>query len=239
MGAIDDILAGQQKDKLANVTGEDALKHLVGDDAKYKTVEDMAKAALAGQLHINDLEVENKTFRETQDKAKGIEDILAALKGQTPPVEPLAGLPPVADQQPPEAPKDTSVADQIAAAFKSRDDVTAAGKAEANQKDVAAQVAKLYGDNAGKVFDDVAAKLGIDLNELAKQSPLAVLKLVADARPASNTSEFDSTINPGVPVDTSTRESIAAQYKAGTIDRYQKIALENAALTRLGDKYFD
>lgn len=237
MGTIDDILAGNQTDKLANVTGEQALEHMVGENAKYKTVEDLAKAALSGQLHISDLENENKGFRDSQDKNKGIEDILAALKGQQ--QQEHDGNHHDDDNHQKGGDEQPSVADQIAAALQTRDNNAANGVAEANQAQVATEVQKLYGDNAGKMFDKAAKDLGLDLNELAKKSPQAVLKLVADARPASNTTDFNSTVNTEHSRNDSTRESIAAQYKAGTIDRYQKIAMENEALTRLGDKYFE
>lgn len=238
MGTIDDILAGQQNDKLANVTGEQALEHMVGENAKYKTVEDLAKAALSGQLHISDLENENKVFRDNQDKSKGIDDILAALNGNKDKDEDH-GNHQDDDNHQKGGEEQISIADQIAAAFKSRDDKTDASTAAANQAQVAADIAKAFGDNAGKMFDKVGKELGIDLNELAKKSPQAVLKLVADARPASNTTDFNSTVNQEHSHNDNTRESIAAQYKAGTIDRYQKITLENEALTRLGDKYFE
>ncbi len=238
MGTIDDILAGNQNDKLANVTGEQALEHMVGENAKYKTVEDLAKAALSGQLHISELESENKGFRESQDKSKGIDDILAALNGNKD-KDDDHGNHQDDDNHQKGGEDQVSIADQIAAAFKSRDDSTVAQTAAANQAQVAKDIAASFGDNAGKVFDRVSKELGIDLNELAKQSPQAVLKLVADARPASNTSDFNSTVNTEHAQNNNTRESIQEQYAKGTIDRYQKIAMENEALSRLGDKYFE
>ena len=56
MPKIEELLANKTNDQIAAITGEEALKHMVGEDSKYATVEDLAKAALSGQLHISKIE---------------------------------------------------------------------------------------------------------------------------------------------------------------------------------------
>jgi len=242
MGKIDDMLANKQNDQIADVTGEDALKHMVGEGAKYATVEDLAKAALNGQVHISKIEQENATLRDSTDKAKGIDDILAALKG-TQHKDEDDGNHQHADQHDKDGSNEVSVADQIKAALEQRDANTVNKAEDANVVMVIDDLSKIYGDKALDVYQAVGKEMGLDLEALAKKSPAAVMKLVADARPASNTS--------GLPQSTQTftqepisggvmnQSAIAKQFKEGKLDRYQKIALENEMLTTLGaDKFF-
>lgn len=242
MGKIDDMLANKQNDQIAEVTGEDALKHMVGDGAKYATVEDLAKAALNGQVHISKIEQENATLRDSTDKAKGIDDILAALKG-TQHQQATDDTHPPADQQKPGGSDEVSVADQIKAALEQRDANTVNKAEDANVVKVIDDLAKIYGDKALDVYQQVGKEMGLDLEALAKKSPAAVMKLVADARPASNTSGLPQStqtftqepISGGV----MTKSAIEKQFKEGKLDRYAKIALENEMLTQLGsDKFY-
>jgi hypothetical protein len=242
MGKIDDILAGKQDQQISEVTGEDALKHLVGDGAKYATVEEMAKGMLNGQLHISQIEKENAGFRDTSTQAKGIDDILAALKGQQQPPTDGNQLP--ADQQKPAGSDEPTVAEQITAALATRDANTVTQAEDANVVKVIDDLAKIYGDKALDVYQAVGKEMGLDLESLAKKSPAAVMKLVADARPAANN-------NSGLPQSSHNTDltqvqggvmnqtAINKQFAEGKLSRYEKIALENEMLTKLGGtEYF-
>lgn len=242
MGTIDDILAGQANDKLAGVTGEEALAHMVGEGKKYANAEELAKAALNGQLHIGTLEKENAAFKESNQQSKGIDEILAALKVNQQTKETDENNQHDDDNHQKAASDELSVADQIAAAFKGRDDLTIAATETENVKEVATKLGEMFGDKAGSVYAEVGKALGLNLEDLAKKSPAAVLKLVADARPASNTSNFQSTtLQPNnIQHGNATRQSIQDQYDKGTIDRYQKVAMENELYTLVGkDKFFE
>lgn len=242
MGKIEELLANKSNDQIADITGEEALKHMVGEGAKYATAEDLAKASLSAQLHISKIEQENATLRDSSDKAKGIDDILAALKGQNHEDED-DGNHQETDQSHQGGSDEVSVSDQIKAAFAERDQGQVVKKEDANLTETVDLLAKAYGDKANEVYTKVGNDLGIDMEALAKKSPQAVMKLVADARPASNTS--------GLPQSTQThttqplaggvmtKEAIAVQFKAGKLSRYEKIALENEMLTQLGaDKFY-
>lgn len=241
MGTIDDILAGQANDKLADVTGAEALEHMVGEGKKYATVEDLAKGSLNGQLHIGTLEKENAAFKDTNQQSKGIDDILAALNVNQQQKKDDENNQHDDDNHQKAASDEPSVAEQIAAAFKGREDQANVVTETANVKEVAVKLGEMFGDKAGSIYSEVGKKLGINLEDLAKKSPAAVLKLVADARPASSSSNFQSTTNQhDAPTGNVTRQSIADQYAKGTISRYQKVAMENELYTLIGEaKYFE
>lgn len=240
MGKIDDILAGNKDSAMNEISGDDALKHLVGEGAKYATVEDMAKGMLNGQVHISQIEKENATFRDTSTQAKGIDDILAALKTQQPPTD---GNQPPADQQKPAGSDGPSVSEQITAALEQRDANTAAQAEDANVVKVIDDLGKLYGDKALDVYQAVGKEMGLDLEALAKKSPAAVMKLVADARPASNNNQGlpPSSHNNDVPQvqgDVMNHAAIKKLFEEGKLSRNEKITLENEMLTKLGSEFF-
>lgn len=241
MGKIDDLLADKQKDQIADVTGEEALKHMVGEGAKYATVEDLAKAALNGQVHISKIEQENASLRDTSDKAKGIDDILAALKGQQH-KDDDDGNHQHDDNHDKGDSNELSVEDQITAAFAKRDQGDVVKKEDGNLNETVDLLAKAYGDKANEVLTKVGQTLGIDMEALAKKSPQAVMKLVADARPASNTNDLPPSTQYGnlqqITGGVMTKSAIAKQFKEGKLDRYQKISLENEMLTQLGAEKF-
>lgn len=242
MGKIDELLANKQNDQIAEVSGEDALKHMVGEGAKYATVEDLAKAALNGQVHISKIEQENATLRDSTDKAKGIDDILAALKG-TQHKDEDDGNHQSADQQNKGGSEEVSIADQIAAAFAKRDQGQVDVQEDKNLNETVELLAKQYGDKANEVYAKVGHDLGIDMEALAKKSPQAVMKLVNDARPASTTnglpqSSQQYTQEP-IAGGVMTKAVIAKMFADKKIDRNQKITLENEMFTKLGrDKFY-
>lgn len=240
MGKIDDLLSGKQNDALADITGEDALKHLVGEGQKYATKEDMAKAMLAGQMHITKLEKENATFRDTDTQTKGIDEILAALNGKQTKTDDDDHQHQDHDDK---GGSDTpSVADQIAEAFTKRDAGYTKEKEDKNLNDTVDQLSKAYGDKALSVFNKVGDTLGIDMEALAKKSPAAVMKLVSEARPATQTSDLPPSSQMYTQQQTAggvmNKEAIGKLYKEGKLSRDKKIALENQMLTELGSAKF-
>ena len=242
MGKIDELLANKQNDQIADVTGAEALEHMVGEGKKYATAEDLAKAALNGQVHISKIEQENLDLRNSSDKAKGIDDILAALKGQQHQEE-HDGNHHHDDNHEHDGSNELSVADQITAAFAQRDQGQVDKQEDKNLNETVELLAKMYGDKATAVYTQVGQDLGIDMEALAKKSPQAVMKLVTDARPASNTNGLPQSSQ------TYTQEPLAGgvmtkavidkMFKEGKLDRNAKITLENEMFTKLGhDKFY-
>lgn len=238
MGIRDQLNENTQQQQ-SEVTGEDALKLLVGEEGKYKSNEELAKGALNAQNHIDTLEQELATLRDESTKSKGIEDILAQLKGQH--NEP-DGNPSESDQTPSQ--DSVSAADLIAAEFDKRDQAKAQQQAEANVAQVAQQLQEKFGNTAATVYDKVSKECGIDLDELAAKSPEAVLRLVAGATtPAQTTHQSTPASTRQSAVSSPTggvvgKAAIQKMFEAGKIKRHEKIALENKQLTALGGDVF-
>lgn len=238
MPDINNLFDGVQTTQAPEVTGEEAMEQLVGEGKKYASVEEMAKAFVHGQHHIQTLEQETAALRETSQKAKSIEDVLAAIKGtdtQEPDQQPQ-------DQQQPTG-SELSVAEQIAAAFAERDQKSVAEQQDANRQEVITELGKLYGTEASQIYTKVGNDLGINLDELAGKSPAAVLKLVSDARPAqqhqpSMPNSTQRTQTPGQPSGVLNQSAIQKMYNDGKIKLHEKHALENKQLSALGPADF-
>ena len=244
MGDTNNLFGGQQQPAAApEVTGADALAELVGEGKKYATVEDLAKGAVNAQHHIGTLEQETATLREQSVQAKSVEDVLAAIKGTT--QAPAQQEQPAADQQPAAQPDKLTIAEQIAAAFQERDTKVIADTADQNRATVIKDLGAKYGADAAVLYEQVGNDLGINLDELAGKSPTAVMKLIADARPApqQNLSQALPTgmnlpqqqqLNTGV----LNQSAIKALYTAGKISMTKKHEMENQQLTALGSNAF-
>lgn len=235
MGIRDELSSSTESQE---VTGEDALTLLVGEGKKYATPAELAKATLNGQNHIQTLEQENATLRDSATKAKGVDDILAQLKGQ----HNTDGNPGETDQS---ATQDSvSPADLVAKAFAERDEKAAQAQADTNVKSVAAELQKRLGDKATEQYDKVAAECGVDLDELAARSPEAVIRLVAGAQtPAQQSGHLPASTQQGghqqLDGGIVGKAAIQKLYDSGKIKRHEKIALENKQLTALGgDKFW-
>lgn len=233
-------IENQQPAAAPEVTGEAALADLVGEGKKYATNEDLAKAMVHSQHHIGTLETETATLREQSVKAQSVEDVLAAIKGVQQPAQ--VQQPDPAQQQQPAS--ELSVADQIAAALQQRDDQSLANQADTNRASVVAELNKTYGAEASQLYSKVGSDLGINLDELAGKSPAAVLKLVAEARPAPQQNLSNQlpagTINREIadPNGVLNQKAINALYQGGKIKLAKKHELENQQLSALGATAF-
>lgn len=221
------------------VTGEDALALLVGADAKYKTVEDLAKATLSGQQHISTLESENANFRDNESKATHMEDILKAInEGRTPP----AGDNNLADQQ-----EDNTVTQEPAdiealleQKLTARDAVSVE---KANRTKVMDALASKFGNRAAEMYKKAGEVNGVDLDKLAGSSPQAVINLVA-GQPTSGSQSSSLPVGHQRSPTTNgasnpqSKAAIDARYAAGEITRHQKTELEFAGLEALGPSEF-
>ena len=237
-------LFGQHQQQAPEVTGEAALADLVGDGKKYATVEDLAKGMVHGQFHIGTLEQETATLREQQGSSKSIEDVLNAIKGTQQQQEPAQQ--PAADQQP-AAESGGTIAEQIAAAFKDRDTQVIANTETQNRATLVKDLGAKYGADASLLYEQVGNDLGINLDELAGKSPAAVMKLIADARPAPA-----ANISQALPMGQQAplqqpqgggqgvlnQSAIKQLYADKKITMTQKHEMENRQLTLLGSNAF-
>ncbi len=223
----------------SELSGEQALQLLVGENAKYATVEELAKAAVHGQNHITKLETEAATFKDAQAKQSSIDEILAAIKaGSDTTQQPDDNLN-NADQHN----KGSEQVDIVQTVQDALAAQTATNTADSNATLVKETLAKVLGDNAGKTYSKVGNDLGVDLDQLSKTSPQAVIKLVTGQTPSARQSNSlpGSTVNLQ-PQDLSgelTRSKINAMYKNKELTRDAKFRLEHAQAEKLGRAYFD
>jgi len=223
------------------LSGEDSLKLLVGEGKKYPTVEEMAKGMVHSQNHITTLESEATTLKDNQAKQTSIDDILAAIKSngnneQTPPGD--NQLP--ADQQQAD-PKDTvDIAQQIKNAMAAPN---ANNSAAANTQLVTDSLSKTLGARANEVYTKVGKEMGVDLDELAKTSPAAVIRLCTGQQqqgsqqnnlPASTVHTNRTSV--GGELD---YNGIQELYKKGGMSIDQKFRLEQQQAQLLGSKFFN
>jgi hypothetical protein len=225
---------------LDDVSGEQALSDMVGEGKKYATPEDMAKAMLHGQAHISQLENENGDFRSKAEQAKGVNDILAALKQGS---EHQSTDQQNQDDNQSNASDTPDVQALIDTAFAARDAKVAQGTADKNKQTVLDSLTKSYGHEAARVYEEVGSSLGISLDDLAAKSPQAVLNLVAQARPSQSNSGLPESTQRKVDFGNNgllTQATINTMYKDGKIKNLtDKHRMEHEQLTALGhDKFY-
>ena len=147
------------------------LDAVVGEGKKYKDAGELIQGYNASQEHISKIEAENKTLRESSEKAKGVQDVLdavaAANTGEGDALDPDK----VAQM----------IQDGIAA-----NDVKSVG--DANQAQVNAKFIEMFGDKAGSEVAKRALELKMPveaMKAMARTSPAAALALFPQAASGS------------------------------------------------------
>jgi hypothetical protein len=225
------------------LSGEDALKLLVGDGAKYASAEELAKAMVHSQSHITTLEQEATTFKDTQAKQTSIDDILAAIKaGQSNTPKPDDDLKPADPPAPGSSEVDINKTVQEALALQTRNQ-----QSVTNTELVTNALSEALGTRANEVYSKVGKDLGVDLDELSKTSPEAVIRLCtgqgqpnqqhSSLPPSTHTSGFgkpDTSVNGEL-----NYQGIQDLYKKGGMSREKKFELEMNQALKLGDKFYN
>jgi len=223
------------------LTGEDSLKLLVGDGKKYATVEDLAKGMVHGQNHITTLEQEATTFKDARTKQTSIDDILAAIKSGDNTNQQLADN----QQQTDPSANDTSQVDisqQIKDALEAQ---TQSNRAVSNVQLVTESLGKALGARANEVYTRVGKELGVNLDELAKTSPEAVIKLcTGQGQPSPATNNLPAGTLTNAPANTSVNgelnyKGIQELYAKGGMPREKKFELEMQQAIKLGSTFYN
>jgi hypothetical protein len=221
------------------LSGEDSLKLLVGEGCKYASVEELAKAAVNGQNHIATLEKEATTFKDIQAKQTSIDDILAAIKADGNNANNTDDNQTPADQQKPGS-EPVDIAKTVEEALARQN---SANSAQANTKLVSDTLSKALGDRVSTVYSKVGNDLGVDLDELSKTSPEAVIRLVVgQGQPNQNQSHLPGGRFDRDSTDLSgelTRSKINELYAKGGMTREAKFKLEHEQAAKLGSKFFN
>ena len=223
------------------LTGEDSLKLLVGEGKKYATVEDLAKGMVHGQNHITTLETEATTFKDAQAKQTSIDDILAAIKSNGNNNQTIVDNQQPADQPVVDTTQPVDITQQIKDAMANQ---TRENSAVANTQLVTDNLSKVLGARANEIYTKVGKELGVNLDELAKTSPEAVIRLcTGQQQQPSQQSHL-----PATTIHTNNTTSLGGElgykdiqelYKKGGMSIDQKFKLEQQQAQKLGSTFFN
>lgn len=209
------IFATPQDNEVSN-----PLEALVGEGRKYKSVEDLAKAQLAAQEHIQRLEAENGEFRTGLQR-----DILQReqqLQATTPPAQA-----PDQRQDQRNVPPQEDLAERIREVTRQDRE---AERTAANITDVTNRLTEVYGsdDAANKAVTARAAELGVSvkfLQDVAATSPAAFYaQMSLDAKPSPAPAPRGQ-LNTGA-----LHNQNAGSAKPGTYKYYEEIRKTNPKL---------
>lgn len=220
-GMFDQDNAAQQEQPVAK-TAQEIYEELVGEGKKYHSVEDLAKAYFHADSHIKRLEQENEEYRVKVQAAASVDDILARLKpSQEAPITESHEKTPRQDSA--AAPEDVEsiVQKALEQKLKERESVS-------NQQKVTQALREKFGDAAGRVFQEKSAELGLDLEQLAAQSPSAVLAIFGTTAPAGSNAKplgGDTTSSTVRMPEAGTRAHAEYLYDTGKISRDEKYRL--------------
>lgn len=195
----------------------EVVAELVGADKKYKSVEDALKSIPHAQSHIQKLEEEAAQLREELTKRKATEELLEELKA--------TGLPEKTTQ----ATFDSETLVKAVEGVLSQREVQA--RAKQNIESVVAVFNTQYGEKGPEMYKKVAEESGLplaSLNNLAANSPAAVLKLAGITQVSPTPGKITSSVNTEAfkptpstsnirvkPVGASTKDLVAAWKAAG------------------------
>jgi hypothetical protein len=222
-----------------DLTGEDALKLMVGEGGKYASAEELAKAMVYSQSHITKLEQEATSFKDNQAKQTSIDDILTAIKaGQSNDNQPDDNQ--NHSDQNDKGASEVDITKTVQEAF---DVQTRNRQSDTNTKLVTDTLSKSLGVRANEVYSKVGKDLGVDLDELSKTSPEAVIRLCTgqgqpnqqqSSLPASTVHNHSTSV--GGELD---YKGIQDLYKKGGMTIDQKFRLEQQQAQKLGSKFFN
>jgi len=228
----------EQENELSN---EASLALLVGEGKKYADAGALAKAMVHSQNHITTLETEATTFKEKELKQTSIDDILAQLKsGGNNEQQQSDDNRQTGDHQQ-EGLDKVSVADQIKLALEQNDQLKSA---QNNVASVTEALTKSLGARANEVYTAVGKQLGVDLDELAKTAPDAVIRLctgqqqvVTQPGQLPNTQHVNtsSTVTDSALMNAEQLKVHCAEVK---MPREERFKLEMANALKQGDSFF-
>ncbi len=163
---------------------------LVGEGRKYKTIEDLAKAYLAGDEFIETLKGENSTLRTELAKASTLDEVLKQLKAPAS----GAGDKPATTTTTVSGLSAKDVAQIVSNEITGRE--TKAVQA-GNLKRADEAMKKLFGDKAKEMFDKEATtpEIRASLIQLASVSPDKFVALFAPVKAAGGQVDSQTSVN--------------------------------------------
>lgn len=224
-------------DQSGQATGtENDTMLYIGEGKKYSTEFEADKALAFQQDHISNIEAENAVLREQAGKAATIDEVLESIRSQ-------AGTTHTSTTTGTSEHQDNVDIDAlVAAAVDSRLTASQAQtESDANAQTVVDELSTRYGSRAKDVYIAKAEELGVNLDDLSRVSPKAVLEYFKESKPTvgsymsgtQNTSHLNSGNS-----DHGTYEYWNKQMKAGTITRDKCFAEQHKSIQAMGAAKF-
>lgn len=161
------------------------VQELVGEGKKYRSPEDALKSVPHAQQHIQTLETELATLREELNNRRTTQELLDELK---------SGM----NHEQQTAPQDMQQDNVMALVQQAIQQNEVSKTSKANADNVAKQFQTVYGSEAEKVYNKLAADSGLtvaQLNTLATTSPSVVIKLAGLDSKTTNVTKSSSDVN--------------------------------------------
>ena len=207
----------------------------IGEGKKYQDILSADKAIAHKEEHISKIEQENADMRIQLEAAKKVDDIIESIQNR------------------PLVPEDTHQTEEqnhqgvdmdalVAKAVEERLSLAEQERnATTNSKQVVSELEKRYGAKAKEVYMSKSQELGVDLDDLSRKSPAAVLAFFQDQAPRGS-SNMSSSINTaslrsGSP-EHGTYQYWEDQQKAGKVSREEKFKQQHISLAKLGATAF-
>jgi ATP-dependent DNA ligase len=225
------------------LSNDQSLELLVGEGKKYATTGDLAKAMVHSQNHITTLETEATTLKEQAQKNSSIEEILAAVKSNGSSEQTVVDNQNLADQQSNDTKQPVDITQQIKDQLALQ---TQANSAVTNVAAVTEALSKALGSRVSEVYARVGKDNNIDLDELSKVSPLAVIKLctgqqaVIPQQGETFTSQHNHNENVVVTdINLMSQSQLKTHYEANKTPRDERFKTEMANALKQGDSFFN
>ena len=151
------------------------LDALVGEGKKYKTVDDLAKAAVEKDRFIDQLQAETAAMRQEIGSKATLDEIMTKIREMTPSTPPSPQLPPGPDS---EKLDQTKINELVSEMLNARE---ANQKTESNKAVVERTLIEKWGPDANLNLNKKALELGVTLDYLKKlslESPKVFFNLV-------------------------------------------------------------
>ena len=195
MTDVNNLFGNDKKPDTIQLTNDSYLETLVGEDKRYKSQEELAKAAMEKDLHIRRLETENAQYRDNLDKTKTVEELLERQTQMFNESRTEAKNDVPSNQNPGEE-QETVTSNNLNPEDISRLVMSEIEKREqtsresSNLNQVKSTLQETYGDEVGQVWEKAKSVNGFteeQMQSLAKSSPTAIVNLVNASSPKQTT----------------------------------------------------
>jgi hypothetical protein len=210
----------------------------IGEGKKYANVQAADQAFGHLNTHVATLEEENSRLRDEAKTSRTVDDVIESIKQNTLEAQKADSATPDQGQQPVTFNED-AIIDKAVARINA---IESDKKMEDNGSLVQEALTKQYGEKAGEMFREKQEQLGVDLSDLARKSPAAVLEFFKEPGQPTRMDSARGTVNTATLTsadsEMGTHDYYEAQHKAGTISREEKFRKQHIALSELGpDRY--